>query len=207
MRVIAVMEVCSNQTPHLSDPNDLRFITGGSLKDGWSYLMPPDKFLLDAEVTVAFSDEVQPHVQEQTEALRSLYLLKRDSASFSGDNDLEVTNARDRDTSSELTIVVKRGLQVVGCASLDEKTGRLSDVVVRPSAQRSQVGKSLIEAVKSHARQTKKFDKIVVQPNTVEGRAFFEKLGFTSVDVIQCSEDVISDSAYSSEIFRMECKL
>jgi ribosomal protein S18 acetylase RimI-like enzyme len=82
--------------------------------------------------------------------------------------------------SKGLTVVVKRGLQVVGCASLDEETGRLSDVVVRPSARSdSHVGQSLIDAVKNHARHSRKFDKIIVEPsNTSEGVAFFEKMGF-----------------------------
>mmetsp|Transcript_26349 Transcript_26349/g.53708 ORF Transcript_26349/g.53708 Transcript_26349/m.53708 type:complete len:516 (-) Transcript_26349:125-1672(-) len=194
----------SNQTPHLSGPDDGHLITGGSLKDGWSYLMPNDKFLLDAEVTIAFSDEVQPHVQEQTGALRSLYLSKGvGSNSFIADmNHLDVTDAADRDASNELTVVVNRGLQVVGCASLDEKTGRLSDVVVRPSARRSQAAESLIEAVKSHARQSQKVEKIVVQPKTDEGRAFFKKMGFEFVnDVGQYSEDG------TCENIRMECKL
>jgi len=125
-----------NHMPHLAGP-DSCYITGGSLKDGWSYVMPRDG-CLDSEVTVAFSDEVLPHVQEQTEALRSLYLSKKGPAE-SGDGE---ANDNEEKTGNELTIVVKRGLQVVGCASLNEKTGRLSDVVVRPSARRSQVGEN-----------------------------------------------------------------
>jgi len=96
--------------------------------------------------------------------------------------------------------VVKRGLQVVGCATLDEKTGRLSDVVVRPSARRSHVGRSLIDAVKNHAIKSKKFDKIVVEPDTSESKAFFEKMGFEVADDSH-------DEKYISEIVRMECKL
>ena len=158
----------SNQVPHLHDSSGECYITGGSLKDGWSYLMPSDKVFLDSEVSFSFADEVQPHIAEQTEALRSLYLSK--SASM----DSMTTR------SKGLTVVVKRGLQVVGCASLDEETGRLSDVVVRPSARSdSHVGQSLIDAVKNHARHSRKFDKIIVEPsNTSEGVAFFEKMGF-----------------------------
>lgn len=173
--------------------------------------MPPDKFLLDAEVTVAFSDEVQGHVQEQTAALRSLYLSKRESSMASdakegdGDDELNVTNPDGRDSSNELTIVVKRGLQVVGCASLNEKTGRLSDVVVRPSARRSRVGKSLIEAVKNHAKEGDKLDRLFVQPNSRDGRAFFENMGFSLADTLSCEDE--SDGSYSSEVYRMECKL
>jgi len=187
-----------NHMPHLAGP-DSCYITGGSLKDGWSYVMPRDG-CLDSEVTVAFSDEVLPHVQEQTEALRSLYLSKKGPAE-SGDGE---ANDNEEKTGNELTIVVKRGLQVVGCASLNEKTGRLSDVVVRPSARRSQVGESLIEAVKNHARQSN-MDMIVTQPHTSDGKEFFEKMGFSAVDGSENERG--SDGAYSSQIFRMECKL
>lgn len=180
-----------NHVPHLSDPDGNCYITGGSLKDGWSYLMPTDG-CLDSEVSIAFQDEVQPNVKEQTEALRSLYLSKEDS----GDK-----GCKGRDSAgTELTVVVKRGLQVVGCASLNEKTGLLSDVVVRPSARRSQVGQSLIDAVKNHARESN-VDKIVAQPNTLDGKEFFEKMGFSAV------YDGAEGSEYSSEIVRMECKL
>ena len=184
----------SNQVPHLHGPNGECYITGGSLKDGWSYLMPSDKILLDSEVAFSFSDEVQPHVAEQAEALRSLYLSK--SGSSSSQDELDATHHK----SNALTVVVKRGLQVVGCASLDEKTGRLSDVVVRPSARRSYVGQSLIDAVKNRAIETKKFDKIVVEPDTSESKAFFEKMGF------ELTEGG-NDETYTSEIVRMECKL
>ncbi len=176
-----------NTLPHLSDPEGSCFITGGSLKDGWSYLMPSDR-CLDSEVSIAFSDEIQPNVQEQTEALRSLYLAKK-----------EFTTCND-DAGTKLTIVVKRGLQVVGCAQLNDETGRLSDVVVRPSARRSQVGRSLIDAVKNHAKQSN-IEKIVAQPDTLESKVFFEKMGFSTVD-----EDDGGDE-YSSTVFRMECKL
>jgi GNAT superfamily N-acetyltransferase len=181
-----------NTLPHLSDPEGSCFITGGSLKDGWSYLMPSDG-CLDSEVSIAFSDEIQPNIQEQTEALRSLYLAKKESTTCSGDAD-------DDGAGTELTIVVKRGLQVVGCAQLNDKTGRLSDVVVRPSARRSQVGRSLIDAVKNHAKQSN-IEKIVAQPDTLDSKMFFEKMGFSTVD----EED--SGGEYSSTIVRMECKL
>ncbi len=175
-----------NNVPHLSGPDGC-FITGGSLKDGWSYLMPSDG-CLDSEVSVAFSDEVAPHVHEQTEALRSLYLSSK-----------KTKQTKDKDNTSTV-IVVKRGLQVIGCASLNEETGRVSDVVVKPSARRSQVGKSLIEAVKNHAKASN-IEKIVAQPDTFEGKALFEKMGFSVVD------DDNAGGPYSSEIVRMECKL
>ncbi|KAL7438553.1 hypothetical protein ACHAXH_006258 [Discostella pseudostelligera] len=180
-----------NTIPHLSDPEGSCFITGGSLKDGWSYLMPYDG-CLDSEVSIAFSDEVQPNVHEQTEALRSLYLTKKESTASNDDTD--------DDAGTELTIVVKRGLQVVGCAQLNDKTGRLSDVIVRPSARRSQVGRSLIDAVKNHAKKSN-IEKIVAHPDTLDSKVFFEKVGFSAVDEGE------NGGEYSSSIVRMECKL
>lgn len=181
-----------NQVSHLSDADGMCYITGGSLKDGWSYLMPTDG-CLDSETVMAFSDEILPHVKEQTEALRSLYLSKKEST--------DKTNYDESKAGNELTVVVKRGLQVVGCASLNERTGSLSDIVVRPSARRSQVGQSLIEAVKEHARQSN-IDTIVTQPDTLEGKQLLEEMGFSLVD-----DGTKEDGQYSSEIVRMECKL
>ena len=70
---------------------------------------------------------------------------------------------------------------MVGCASLNEQTGRVSSVVVRPSHRRSQVGKSLIEAVKQHCIQSN-IEKIFAQPDTQDGKEFFQKMGFAAVD-------------------------
>ena len=175
--------MASNQTPHL--PHSLR--TGGSLKDGWSYLMPDDKFCLDAEVSIAFSDEVEGHVREQADALKQLYGRKNSAAireSIKLENAAEASEYEAASTSSgggEVTLVVKRGLQVVGCASFHEETGRISDVVVRPSARRSQVGRTLVDSARAHAKKVGA-DKIVAEPDTDGARAFFEKLGFESVD-------------------------
>jgi len=182
-----------NNAPHLSNADGSCY-TGGSLKDGWSYLMPKDG-CLDSEVLIAFSDEVQPHIHEQTVALRSLYLPKKESAS----NNNKVKGAGN-DAGTELTVVVKQGLQVVGCASLNEKTGRLSDIVVRPSAHRRRVGQSLVEAAKNHAKRSN-IDKIVAHTSLEQ----FESMGFSSTE--KGVENIQSDGLYSSEVFRMECKL
>lgn len=190
------ISVSSNQVPHLSGPENSKYITGGSLKDGWSYLVPSDK-KLDEEVDIAYADEIQPYVKEQTDAMRSLY-LNRSTSNIPLDASLK-SNA-DRDSSNEVTIVVKRGLQVVGCASLDEKTGIVHDVIIRPSARRSQVGESLLGAVMKHAKLSKDLETLTVQPNA-EGKELFEKMGFTAV-----SRSDESDT-YSTEMIRMECKL
>lgn len=156
----------------------------------------PSENHLDAEVDIAYADEIAPHVKEQTEAMRSLY-LNRSASNIPLDESIK---SIDRDSSNEVTIVVKRGLQVVGCASLDEKTGIVHDVVVRPSARRSQVGESLIEAVMKHAKLSKDIDTLIVQPNT-DGKELFEKMGFTAVGGGENSD------TYSSGVVRMECKL
>ena len=180
-----------NSIPHLSG-QDGCYVTGGSLKDGWTYLVPTDGSL-DSEVSVAFSDEVQPHIQEQAEALRSLYLSpKKDTTSEKGEGEVTVVVKRKLrvlfvDSIVTLCTIIYTvapltgGLQVVGCASLNEQTGRVSSVVVRPSHRRSQVGKSLIEAVKEHAKQSN-IEKIVAQPETQDGKEFFQKMGFADVD-------------------------
>ena len=169
--------MASNQTPHL--PRSL--LTGGGLKDGWSYLMPDDKFVLDGEVSVAFSDEVDWHVREQADALRNLYLNGRRNSS------VKVKEVQDGDASDstssaggEVTLVVKRGLQVVGCASFHEETGLISNVVVRPSARGSQVGRSLVESAKVCAQKVGA-EKVVAEPETEEAKEFFKKLGFEEV--------------------------
>ena len=63
-----------NSTPHFAPSEYSQLRTGGSLKDGWSFIVPPDAFVLDAEVSIGFQDELEQHVREQTEALKSLYL-------------------------------------------------------------------------------------------------------------------------------------
>lgn len=157
-----------NSVPHLSDPDGSCYISGGSLKDGWTYLMPQDG-VLDSEVSIAFHDEVQPHLNEQAAALRSLYLTEKKDT--------------DEDEGPDIKqIFVKRGLQVVGCATLNEKTGRLRGLVVRPSFRRSQVGQSLVNAVKEYATATPGMEKVVCQPETAESREFFQNVGFAASD-------------------------
>ena len=123
--------------------------------------MPDDKFVLEQEVAVAFSDEVvDGHVREQADALRKLYLEKEKVSS-----------------EGEVTLVVKRGLQVVGCASFHEESGRISDVVVRPSARGSQVGRALVDSAVAHAKKVGA-GELVAEPETEEAKAFFSSLGF-----------------------------
>lgn len=182
----------SNQTPHFHPDEYSSLRSGGSLKDGWSYIVPNDEFILDAEVAVAFSDELEEHVREQTEALRALYLKSQSSLQFSrGSSNLSVEEVDQNPESnvnghansgSEVSFVVKRGLQVVGCATYNEQTGTMSDVVVRPSARGSPVGKTLVKAVREHARKLGRSGSVLFQPTTEENKRLFETLGFNELE-------------------------
>ena len=179
----------TNSTPHFAPSEYSELRTGGSLKDGWSFIVPPDKFLLDSEVSIAFSDELEDHVREQTEALKSLYLSSGSSNEESTTSELSVEEVDGRTEIEKngghraVCFVVKRGLQVAGCAWYDESTGRISDLVVRPSARESQVGEALINAVRSHARKMKRSGSLLVRPKNLENKEFLVgELGFQEVD-------------------------
>lgn len=146
--------------------------------------------MLDAEVSIAFADDLEDHVREQTEALKSLYLSggdKKQSTTSTSDLSVEKVHGRTEVEKNgghpAVCFVVKRGLQVAGCAWYDESTGRISDLVVRPSARESKVGEALIDAVRAHARKMKRSGSLLVQPKNVENREFLVgELGFEEVD-------------------------
>jgi len=183
-----------NQTPHLSPEEYGELRCGGSLKDGWSYLMPNDKFVLNAEVSIAFSDEeMEDHVREQTNALRALYLssvesdrvLRRtDDCSLSVDrieDDQPDINVDDKDPGETKHFIVKRGFQVVGVATYSDQTGQLTDVAIRPSAGR-EASEKLFSAVIDYARR--KFGRsrsLLVYPRSSQSKALFESMGFKEV--------------------------
>lgn len=181
----------TNQTPHFRPEEFSTMRSGGSLLDGWSYLMPNDEFILHAEVSVSFLDEADEHVREQTEALKSLYLSSSESLRLHANNDLEVEEHRDPNTATQedhVHFIVQRGLQVVGCAAYDEATGQLFDVAVRPSAEKD-VAKTLLTAVKNHARKVGRSGSLVVRARTSESMTLFEQLGFKEKN-IKPGEDV-----------------
>lgn len=168
----------SNQTPHIKLEDYSKLRSGGSLKDGWSYAMP-NYNLLQSEVSVAFSDEeIDDHVKEQTEALKSLYLPSSTKKNLK--NNLPVEELTDKN-EKKVTFFVKRGLQVVGCAKLDEETFQVSDLIVRPSARNTQVGESLVNAVRSHAKKLGRSESLLFK--TEEGnKEFLEEIGFSECD-------------------------
>eukprot|EP00816_Leptocylindrus_hargravesii_P008561 CAMPEP_0196819786 /NCGR_PEP_ID=MMETSP1362-20130617/72103_1 /TAXON_ID=163516 /ORGANISM="Leptocylindrus danicus, Strain CCMP1856" /LENGTH=497 /DNA_ID=CAMNT_0042198383 /DNA_START=90 /DNA_END=1583 /DNA_ORIENTATION=+ len=176
----------SNQTPHLDLlDNSAAMKTGGGLKDGWSYIVPEDHHVLQRGiVTEHFADELDDHVYDQVEALKSLYLsnarrklLMKESSDLTENVETEASNGG---SSDEVSFVARRGLQVVGCATYEKNTGRLMDVVVRPSARRSKVGGSLVESVKTFVQKNCDGKRIVVDPLDAASRSFFENLGFRS---------------------------
>lgn len=141
--------------------------------------MPADKFILDAEVSVAFSDEeVEGHVREQADALRALYLSS--ATSVAPENTLEVEQKGDE--TKQVQFVVKRGLQVVGVASYSESTGQLTDVAIRPTAASGTVGETLMDSVRQHARKLGRSSSLVVYPRSDESRELFESMGFSELD-------------------------
>jgi N-acetylglutamate synthase-like GNAT family acetyltransferase len=167
-----------NQTPHFTPDQYETMRTGGSLKDGWSYLMPNDEFILDVEVSVAFSDELEGHVREQAEALKSLYLSSKETEKLSADSSLLVEEKVDSKPGRQKQFIVKHGLQVVGVATYCEETGNLTDVAVRPSAGK-EVSETLFNAVKEHSRKLGRSGSLLVMPRSTESMELFESMGFS----------------------------
>lgn len=90
----------SNAVPHIPSPS---LLSGGSLKDGWSFIVPTDDTVLQTvEVTTAFADELSGHVREQSQALRALYLPSSSSSNENGTLDVTAgaTTTTEADNSS-----------------------------------------------------------------------------------------------------------
>lgn len=195
-----------NQTPHLHPNEHSQLRGGGSLKDGWAYLVPDIK--LDTEVCVAFSDEeMEDHVREQSKALRALYLSSRQvtpvsASSTSNTLSVEEEGVNGKANGSKVTFVVKRGLEVVGVATYCETTGHLSDLALRPVAARDphqlnhDAGSTLLNAVKQHARSIGRSESLIIHPRSRDSKRLFESMGFQEMD----------DTEESDESSRMELK-
>ena len=192
----------SNALPHLSLPEDMDLVAGGGLKDGWSYLMPSDDSLLYEEVSTAFADELEDHVKEQTEALKNLYLStstrgsllnRRSSVSLEGIDYDSLLNLNEGESEgSRINFVVKRGLQVLACAVLNESL-TLCDVVMIPSAK-SSACRVLLDAVKIRVKESKS-DVFYIEVN-VDDLTYFEENGCKII------EDL---SANAPRTIRMSC--
>mmetsp|Transcript_20955 Transcript_20955/g.31004 ORF Transcript_20955/g.31004 Transcript_20955/m.31004 type:complete len:499 (-) Transcript_20955:85-1581(-) len=173
----------SNSTPHLQ--NDLSLLTGGGLKDGWSYLMPRDEIFLNEEVTSKFADEHEKHVMEQVHAMKNLYascakkgnlLNRKGSRSIANDEKNKVIADESLNDKAEMIFVVKRGLQVAGSVSYDEDSGELSHMAVRRSAKDGNVEVALINAVRKRA--AKMCIKEIFAVVNDENRQIFEAQNF-----------------------------
>lgn len=159
-----------NMTPHVPPEERSALLSGGSLKDGWSYIVPEDEHVqLYGEVAVAFSDEdLESHVVEQREALKSLYL-----------NTLSGVEDSEEKISDVSHFIVKRGLQVVGVASYVESTGELMDVAVLPSAGK-EAGTNLFKSVQAHAKKQGRTESLVLVPRSTESKNLLIQMGFGS---------------------------
>ena len=172
----------SNALPHLTMPDDLDIVAGGGLKDGWSYLMPSDDNLLYEEVSSAFADELEVHVREQTEALKNLYLstsmrgsmLNRRNSVKVDSLDDSFLSLNERKINDGIHFIVKRGLQVLACAVLNENR-ILSDIVIIPSAKNTAC-KKLLDAVKGRVKESN-FDIFYIELGNIDDVALFEANG------------------------------
>jgi N-acetylglutamate synthase-like GNAT family acetyltransferase len=193
---IRFLVMATNTTPHISPHRYRELRSGGTLRDGWSFLVPP---VLEAEVEVAFSDdELQDHIREQSSALKALYLSSTgSSAAFSSLSmtsgvrvfDSSLFNVEEEaEPKSKTHFIVKRGLQVVGVATYSEETGQLTDVAIRPTAQGSNdtseesVAETLVNAVKKHARKLGRSGSLIVHPRSHESMILFEQIGFAVLE-------------------------
>jgi len=174
-----------NQTPHFSHEEYSELRSGGSLKDGWSYLIPDDRVVLNVEVSVAFSDEaLDEHVREQAQALKTLYLSSESSNHTTVETNAkansELESSEERNGSNTKHFIVKRGLQVVGVATYDEQSGHLFDVAVRPSAGK-EVSEVLLKSVRDHSKRLGRSGSLFIHPRSVESRALFQSIGFSEL--------------------------
>jgi hypothetical protein len=157
-------------------------MSGGGLKDGWSYLMPNDEIMLYEEVDKSFADELDDHVKEQMDAMKRLYLKGQDNGRIVISKETKELDDKDSQgsmaASPHVIFFVKRGLQVVGCLTLDEESGLIFDMVLRPSA--ISAGIELLSATIKHAKVGG--SNIYVRMNTKEDQTLFEEAGFIPVE-------------------------
>jgi len=180
--------MAANVTPHIPPERHRELRSGGTLRDGWAFTVPPLPEIRVVIEALADTDDtgnknsidgLHDHVQEQIAALRSLYLtsslLSEEMGSTSDDNDIENRNS--------FRFTVKRGFQVLAVATYSEWNKFLTDVAIRPTAM---VADTLVQAIKEHAVSHSKLKgNLLVRPLTVEDKRLFERMGFTHQDVGQ----------------------
>jgi N-acetylglutamate synthase-like GNAT family acetyltransferase len=88
------------------------------------------------------------------------------------------------DAAADKAFVIRRGLQVIGCASFNELSMSLTDVVVQQSCRRQGVGMALVNSVRSHLTGALKeadsgpYLTVKVKPIPKDSFSFFEHTGF-----------------------------
>lgn len=144
------------------------------MPDETTYSDPEISYYLD-------DDEIDDDVKEQIKAMQSLYcqpssITKTIQLTTSKKKNIDEENSKPPmklirrisnleaeekhpygelnnhgNNTEKVTFVVKRGLQVVGCASFHEEENALKDLVIRPSASNDNaVGVALVHAIRSH---------------------------------------------------------
>lgn len=188
--------LASNQTPHIHPNEYSKLRSGGSLKDGWSYLVPNDAIFLHAEVKVAFVDELDDHVREQTEALKSLYLSSNAYQTIQSNNKYHVEE--ETPTTKDVHFTVQSGHQVVGCATYNEDSGHLYDVAVRPSIGED-CAQTLIRSVIDHhcCQKRSNNNSLIVHPRSEESKVLFKNMGFI---------EMVDEESENSKIGPMKLK-
>ena len=70
----------TNQSPHLNSPTVSYLKSGGSLRDGWNYLIPQKSLYSNTATVIFLDDNIQEHIKEQIEALKNLYIDSSDKS-------------------------------------------------------------------------------------------------------------------------------
>jgi len=188
--------MAANITPHISPERYRELRSGGTLRDGWAFIVPP-VFDITVEMNVvnykgAIDNDLgwlHDHIQEQTKALEALYLSS--SSSSLTEEKMHASDMQNIKDGKLLRFVVKRGFQVLAVATYSEDNGVLTDVAIRPSGL---VDDALLDAIKKHALSLNK-PKIIlaVHPRTVEDKKLFQRMGFIEPNSAEaCKEGVPS---------------
>jgi len=184
----------TNVTPHIPPERYQELRSGGTLRDGWAFTVPslPDVTVEtelvndnDSDIDNIGIDKAHDHVQEQTVALKALYM----SSSSSSEEIIQTGDNENIENGKSLRFVVKRGFQVLAVATYSERNSLLTDVAIRPTAC---VTDTLLEAVKQHAlsyNKSKRF--LAVRPRKVDDKKIFQRMGFLESHLDQnCELDV-----------------
>ena len=168
--------LCQNGSSHI--PSNLR--TGGSLEDGWSYLMPiyfkPEHKQYHVVQTGSTGPDFPPHILEQRQALLSLYLHSAPRASASkvcDDRHFAVCH------QNQLLAVATTYCETGSDKATSSATTTLVDVAMRPSAAPAAMERFWSKV--SEEIRTVTGAAMVVQPATAAARDILASAGFRPV--------------------------